>query len=317
MPDFPTSPSDNRGTGSSAAGPQAARRIVSTLLGFEAACCLVLAMWPGLLRYVARQLGAGIELPEGLVRILAIGGFIGSNIARVVIRGPVGPSRTALAWTEFATQTGGSFTQEPRRLTGSGWEGGPMVSWTLQGVPVTLRSVVRSQNSALARFSCAVRLAHPYSFSVSPRTFLTRTLGSPKVWGMVLVVAKNAAPSGGSPDLRKQEMEQLAILASQEQAIGDPLFDQAFSLKSSDEATARDFFSDAGVGHWLQELNGKTRQWSASLLACDASGGYQLGLDLLGMERDPETLRIAHSWMDAAIGRLRARGMLGDGRSAA
>jgi hypothetical protein len=317
MPDFPTSLPDNRGAGSQAPGSQPARRLVAALLGLEATCCLVLAIWPDLLRYLAHRLGAEIAPSDGLVRILAIAGFVGSNIARVVVRGPAGPSRTAVAWTEFAAQTGGSFAQEPRRLTGSGWEGGPVVRWTLQGVPVTLRTIVRSRNNAMARFGCIVRLARPYSFSLSPRTFLTRAFSSPKMWGMLLTVAKTSATSGESTDLQKREMEQIAILASREQTIGDPLFDETFSLKSSDEATARDFFSDAGVGHWLQELNGKTKQWSASLLACDASGGYQLGLNLMGLERDPESLRAAQSWMDAAIGRLRARGMLAEGRSAA
>jgi hypothetical protein len=295
----------------------AGRRFLATLFGVECSICMILAVWPGLVATAGRAFGVEIQLEPGLIRFFAIGGAVSAAIARAVMLRQSGPSSTEIAWAEFASQTGGSFSTERRRPTVSGWEGGPTVRWTIRGTDVTLRGTVQNRNSYLARFQCAVRLSRPIQFAVSPRNLLTRALSSPRVWGMLLAVSRTSNGSGENAAVRQQALDQMAFLATPEQTIGDPAFDEAFLLKSSDEPGAREIFSDSGVGHWLRELNGRIRGWSLTLMGSDTAGGCQVMLDLPGLARDPEALRAAYSTVDAVIARLRDRGWIALEKTAA
>jgi hypothetical protein len=278
---------------------------------------MIIAVWPGLVSYAGRVFGAEIQLEPGLIRFFAIGGAVSAAIARAVMMRQSGPSPTEVAWAEFASQTGGAFSTERRRPTVSGWAGGPTVHWTIRGAEVTLRGTVQNRNSYMARFQAAVRLSRPLQFMVSPRNFLTKALSSPKVWSMLLTVSRNSSETGQNSAERQRAMDQMAFLATPEQVIGDPMFDGAFLLKSSDESAARDIFSDAGVGHWLRELNGRIKGWSLTLMGSDANGGCQVLLDLPGLARDPEALRSAYSTVDAVLARLRDRGWIALEKTAA
>jgi hypothetical protein len=302
-------------TRSDSAAP--ARRFIAALLGFESAICVVLAFWPELIGDAARTFGMDVHPDPAMVRFFAIGGFIFTSVARIVVRAQGGPSTTEVAWTEFASRTGGTFTTERRRPTSSGWEGGPVIHWGIRGADVSLKGTVQNRNSYLAKFQCSLRLARPVQFVVSPRNLVTRALASPRLWGMLLALTPTTVASGPGAEERRRAMAQMTFLATPEQTIGDPLFDQAFLMKSSDESAAREFFSDAGVGHWLRELNSKTKGWSLSLMAPDSSGWHQLSLDLPGLTGDPDTLEAGRSCMDAAIARLRDRGLVAPEKTAA
>jgi len=293
----------------------AVRRMISAMLGLEAACCLVLALWPGLAPHLAKLFGIELPLDSGLVRLLAIAGFVGAIVGRIALRAGRAPSRAARAWTELAAQSGGVFTDEAKRPAASGWEGGPTVRWGMDCVPVTLTSCRENRNAWSTRYRCRVRLARPFQFMLTPKTAITKALGSPRTWGFVLEMSKRATVEGEDPAQRQQAVERLAFLARPEVSIGDSIFDGAFLLKSSEESHARDFFSDSGVGHWLRELNGKSKSWSLSLMAADSNDGYLLSLESPGFDREPESLRVGRSLVEAAIGRLRDRGLLAPSQS--
>jgi hypothetical protein len=154
-----------------------------------------------------------------------------------------------------------------------------------------------------------MKLERPLRFLVTRRTAVSRALSSPRLWGMALEMTRNASGEGVDQVEAKRVADEMAFLARPAETIGDPLFDDAFLLKCDDGAAAREVFSDAGIGHWLREVNGKGSGWSLSLMAGGAPGRYLLALDLPGSGLDPAVLRAGYSFLDAAIGRLRDRGL--------
>lgn len=302
-----TQPSLNGPTESSGSG---LRRFIHTVLGLIAVCAIALAVWPGLLAAVAP--GVGLERFGGTTpfRLLAFVTFAVAMGLRFLINPGKQRSRTSLAWEQFATQAGGVFTNERRKLTASGWEGGPTARWASRGVTVSLSGCTDSSRNHHTRFRADVRLVRPFQFHLMPENLVTKAHFSPQLWDVVLAGVKSPAGQGKAADAQALLAERMAFMAEKEILIGDPLFDKAFLVKSDNPSQAREFFSDAGVSLRLREMNERLKSWQMSFVVSRLPDAYQLTLELPGSVREAEALESGRQVIEAAIGCIADRGML-------
>jgi len=111
--------------------------------------------------------------------------------------------------------------------------------------------------------------------------------------------------------------DEMAFMVEKEVTTGDPMIDAAVLVKSDSPDVAREFFSDAGVSHWLRELNGCRKGWQLSLVVKGLPDVYQLTLTIPGVLSQAKELDAGRQLMEAAVGRLADRGLLAHDRKAA
>ena len=293
------------------------RRILSDLLGLIAMAALLLAIWPGVIEYITPGFHwskIGGSLP---VRFAAFFTFLVAFAIRVRVNPGIQPTRAALAWAQFATDTGGTLFQKRREPTLMGWEGGATVRWESHGAAFVLSGYTDSSRKNHTRIQTQARLSQPLRFYALPRSFLTEAFASPQVWNLVLSGQKAEDIRRGTAGTDDSAAAQMSFMAEKEVRTGDPLIDAAVLLKSDNPSVAREFFSDAGVSHWLRELTARRKGWQLSLVVKRLPDLYELTLAIPGVLSDPKDLDVARQIMEAAMGRLADRGVLGTDRRAA
>lgn len=298
------------------AHPSMLRRALHAILGLLALGAISLAIWPSLLSYIP---GAEIEAFGGTqqFRILATVVFTTLMLVRFLIRPAKGAPRRSIVWGQFASQVGGTLTNERRKFGPVGWEGGPTVRWTARGIEVNLCSSTDTSGNGHTQFAADVRMDRGFQFQVVHESLLTKALFSQQLWEFALsnVRKREGSPraSAGAPGAA----ERMAFLAEKEILIGDARFDDAFLLKSDSSDLARGFFGDAGVAYALHELNGINKGWQMSLMSTDPSGTHRLSVAIPGIVLDPQTLEAGRRLVEASIRCCADRGMLASGRTRA
>jgi hypothetical protein len=297
-----------------------ARRTLHALLGVVAFAVLVVLLWAPLLPFVP---AAWMEQVGGVSSFRWMGFFVLAFVlvARFLIRPPKPPSRKAISWGKLAASTGGTLTQELRRIGPLGWSGGVTVRWDVRGTEMRLQSSTDTDRNETTQLLADVSLARGFQFHLVQENLLTKIFMSEQLWSIAVVAvraeAKNAdvrKPGGPSSS---DVADRLAFLASKEIVIGDPKFDDAFLLKSDTPAEARSFFADASVAHALHELDGRCKGWQLSLMSKDGASAYQLTLAIPGPMLDPPGLDANRKLFLASIRCLGDRGLLASMKSRA
>ena len=286
------------------------RRFIHSTLGLAAAGAFLLVVWPGLLVYFAP--GIHLERFGGATQFRFLAFLVFAIVMALRFRLNPGkrPSRTSIAWSEFANEVGGTLTQGRRKPTAAGWEGGPTVRWDTRGVTITLTGCTDTSRYVHTRFRADIRLARAFQFHVMPETMLTKAVLSAPVWNVVLAGVKAEAGRGNGNDPQALSAERMAFMAEKDILIGDPLFDDAFLVKSDNAQLALEFFSDAGVSHWLRELNARHKGWHLSLVIANLPDAHQLTLAVPGILLEPQGLESSRQVLDAAVSCFADRGML-------
>jgi len=115
-------------------------------------------------------------------------------------------------------------------------------------------------------------------------------------------------PEAGGPEVSIPD--QMAFMTEKEVLIGDPLIDAAVLVKSNNPSMARELFADAGVSHWVRELNACRQGWQMSLVVKRLPDDYRLELMIPGVLSDPKVLEAARQVVEGALGCLAGRGLL-------
>ena len=295
--------------GQAPAGPL--RRMLHATLGLLALGTISLAIWPPLLGYIPGAEIEGFGGP-GQFRVLALVVSAALMLVRFLIRPGKGPSRESIAWGQFASEVGGTLTNERRRPGPVGWEGGPTVRWTTRGTEASLCASTDTSRNDHTQFAADVRLERGFQFQVVHESLLTKALFSQQLWKFASSLkSRERAPRGKTEAVSLAE--QMAFLAEKEILIGDARFDNAFLLKSDSPDIAREFFGDAGVAYGLHEVNGLHKGWHMSLMKSGPSGTYRLSLAIPGVVLDSQTLRAGRALVEASIRCFVDRGMLASG----
>lgn len=286
------------------------RTFVHGVFGLVAACAFVLALWPGLLEVAVpgfRLERVGGDTP---IRFASFFAFLVALTIRLRVNPGTRPGRAALAWAQFASGVGGTLVQKRREPTVMGWEGGATVRWESHGVPIELSGYTDTSRNHHTRFQTDLRMSQAFRFYALPRNFLTKAFASSQVWGVILAGQKSEDRERGTGGTDAAVSEQMAFMVEKEVTTGDPMIDAAVLLKSDNPDLAREFFSDAGVSHWLRELNGCRKGWQLSLVVKGLPDVYQLTLTIPGVLGEAKELDACRQLMESAVGRFADRGML-------
>lgn len=293
------------------------RRFLESIFGLVSAAAFVVALWPGVLEvaipgFRLEQFGGAMP-----VRFAAFFAFLIALTIRIRVSPGKRPARAAMAWAQFANGIGGTLVQNRRMPTVLGWEGGTTVRWESHGASIELSGYTDTSRNNQTRFQSDLRLTRAFRFYALPRNFLTKAFASSQVWGMILAGQKSAERESGTTGTDAAASEQMAFMVEKEVVTGDPMVDAAVILKSDNPDVAREFFSDAGVSHWLRELNGCRKGWQLSLVVKGLPDVYQLTLTIPGVLSQAKELDAGRQLMEAAVGRLADRGLIAHDRKAA
>lgn len=286
------------------------RRLLHTILGLISVCAFLFAVWPGLLHAVMPGARLGRFGEDTPIRFLAIATFVVMLMIRIRVSPGKQPTRAAIAWAAFASQVGGTLLEEQRKPTLGGWEGGAKVRWNSDGTAIELSALTDSSRNDQTRFQSDVGLSPGFQFYALPRSFLTAALASSQLWSVILKGMKGGIvrPEAGGPEVSIPD--QMAFMTEKEVLIGDPVIDAAVLVKSNNPSMARELFADAGVSHWLRELNACRQGWQMSLVVKRQPDDYRLELMIPGVLSDPKALEAGRQVVEGAIGCLGGRGLM-------
>jgi len=283
------------------------RRFLHTILGMAAFCAFALIVWPGLVALTMPGVDLRNAAATAQIRFGAFAALGLTMVARMLVSPGKRRTKHSLAWEAFASEIGGTFTEEKRSIDKLGWRGGPAVRWVMQGAPIRLSNCADNGGAAKTNLLAEIHLAQGFQFQLFAQNFITKALMSPRLWNLILAGVKQQAGQGVGAEEGVRLVQRMSFLAGKDLTIGDAEFDAAFLLKTDDESRARDLFSDAGVRHWLRELNAVSKGWGFSMMAADGSDGHRLSLQGPGVVLDPNALKAAHALMGATIERLERR----------
>jgi len=286
------------------------RRFLESVFGLVSAGAFVVALWPGVLEVAFPGLRLEQFGGDTPVRFAAFFAFLVALTIRIRVSPGRRPSRAGAAWAQFANGIGGTVVQNPRMPTVLGWEGGTTVRWESHGAAIELSGYTDTSRNSQTRFQSDLRLSQAFRFYALPRNFLTRAFASSQVWGMILAGQKSAERENGTIGTGAAVSEQMAFMVEKEVTTGDPMIDASALVKSDNPGLAREFFSDAGVAHWLREVNACRKGWQLSLVVKGLPDLYQLTLTIPGVLGEAKDLDACRQLMEAAVGRFADRGML-------
>jgi hypothetical protein len=290
--------------------PAPAVTVARNLLALAQLLSLALIFAPGLLGMAFHALGVHGEFPPGWVRVLGVVGFVMSTAGRIAL--PRGASRRERAWAELAQATGGELTVEKQSLGPLGWTGGPTVRWSVEGVTVTAAEARRDQSSRSTRISASFQAEKELRFSILPRNLLTRMLTSTQFVSFIQSRMESAS-RGAQPIVRTQAVREVALLAGENVALGDPRLDGQLLVKSSHPDLARYVLTGGGVTERMVALRQITKGWTLQLDRNDPSGASELMIELQGTTVPSAALRAAKELVDTVLGSLRRNGVIDEG----
>lgn len=286
------------------------RRFLHSILGLVSAIAFFVAIAPRFFEGFIPGFNVERWGGAGPVRFAAFFAFLVAVAIRIRLNPGKQLSRSRAVWARFASDIAGTVVPVRRQPTMVGWEGGTTVQWESHGVAFVLSGYTDTSRNDHTRVQAEMRLSQALRFYALPRTFLTQTFASPKIWGVLLALAKREAERQGESAAEAAVAKEMSFMVEKEVLTGDPAIDAAVIVKSDNQPLAREFFSDAGVSHWLRELNTLRKGWQLNLIVKTLPDVYQLTLDITGVLSDPKELDAARQLAESAVGRLADRGIL-------
>ncbi|MGE5178744.1 MAG: hypothetical protein ACM3PF_06600 [Bacteroidota bacterium] len=204
------------------------------------------------------------------------------------------------AFDAFAASVGGRVAERPLTVTPSGWEGGTVVEYEIQGRPVRLSANRGRQSVYGFRLAADIVLRRDFQFELVPggramRFVLSKTFLVPAL-SMAAKGARSAEMKAGAGTHPALLVERLRYLADDPVTTGDPEFDRAYLVKASDRDAARDLVCDPSVRAALTALTQAARGFQMGAESEAAAGPGRL---VITVSTDPSPALFAA--MDAAL----------------